>query len=264
MVETIEVVKHNPFVIAGVAVMGLATGAFVGYKLAMKHLEPKYAEIADREIAEAKLMYSRLNKEGFESPTMAVKKLIPDDEPEAQEALAKYQGSKVEMEVVNDGVLVRRKVETEVEHRVTAEPAQTVKKNLFDEPQPKVKYEGWDYETEIARRNADQPYVITQDEYMENKADWEQIEVTYFEGDDVLMDDSEGIISDVDGTVGLANLNRFGHGSGEEHIVYIANEKSKVLWEVSRSQGKYAVEVLGLDDDDDEDPQPKRKRRLGD
>lgn len=262
--EALVKYKNDPLVLAGVAIIGLSTGALIGYRLAKKYLEPKYAALADEEIKAAKILYSHLNKEGFESPTVAVNKLIPDDYPEAQAAMLKYQGQDVHLTVVEDGVIVSaRKDQTEslVEETQQDEPE---RHNLFDQEPPEVKYPGWDYETEVARRTDDKPFIVTQEEYFENSDELDCIHVTYYEGDEVLADESDGIIGDIEGTVGGGNLEKFGFGSGEDHLVYIFNKKAGMGFEVARSQNKYAVEVLGLDDDEITERMPRRGRRLGD
>jgi len=267
-IEALPKYKNDPIVLAGIAIIGLTTGAYFGYLLAKRQLEPKYAAIADEEIAQAKVMYARLNKEGFESPTVAVEKLIPNDEPEAQAALKRYQGQDVHVTVVEDGVLVSRKRENELKDRIADKPAPKTS-NIFDQPVETPKEDGWDYQQELARRTDEKPYVVTQEEYFENAPNLEQVSVTYFEGDQVLADEADGVISDIDGTVGETNLHRFGHGSDEEHIVYVFNKKAGMAFEVARSTGKYSVEVIGMDEDDEDDVEtveriPKRRQRLGD
>lgn len=264
VVETVEIIKNDPVVIAGAALIGVSMGALIGYRLAKKYLEPKYAALADEEIAKAKILYSHLNKEGFESPTVAVSKLIPDDYPEAQEAMARYQGKDVHLTVVEDGIVVSARLdqtENLIEDGIVTPPE---RRNLFDEDEPDLKYPGWDYEDELARRSDSEPYVVTQEEYFENEPNLETIHVTWYEGDEVLADDSDGLIGDIEGTVGRANLEKFGLASGEPHLVYVFNKKAGMGFEIARSEGKYAVLVMGFDDDEITERMPRRGRRLGD
>lgn len=258
--EPTVIIKHDPLIIAGAAIIGLSVGALVGYRLAKKYLEPKYAAIAEEEIHQARVLYAHRTKDGMDTPTVAVNKLIPDDHPEAQAALAKYQGKDVHVTVVPDGVEISARVDQPEAPRV---------QNVFEQPAAAVKHEGWDYETELARRTNDKPFIVTQEEYLENADELECITVTYYEGDDVLADESDGIISDIDGNVGRANLKKFGHGSGEEHIVYVFNKKSGLGYEILRNEGRYSSVVLGMDevDDDEDEPterMPRRGRRLSD
>lgn len=263
-VQAVIEYKTDPFIVAGAAIIGLSVGAFVGYRLAKRYLEPKYAAIAEDEIRTAKAMYAHINKDGFESPTIAVDKLIPDTSPEAQAAMRKYQGKDVHVTVVEDGVLVSRR-EDQTENLVEPEPTPEPKQeNVFTAPAPIISHPGWDHDVEVSRRSKNRPYVVTQEEYFENDLNLECISVTYYEGDEVLSDSSDGIISDIDGTIGKENLQRFGVGSNEEHIVYVFNEKAGMGFEVARSEGRYAVEVLGFDDEDASERMPRRGRRLGD
>lgn len=263
VVETVEVIKHDPLIIVGAALIGISTGALIGYRLAKKYLEPKYAAMAEEEIQQARILYAHRSKEGMDTPSVAVNKLIPDDYPDAQAAMLKYQGQDVHLTVVEDGVIVSaRKAEVE---EVPAEPEPAETRNLFEEEVVALpQYEGWDYETELARRTNANPFIVTKDEFFENEGDLETMQVTYYEGDEVLEDGSGGIIGDIDGTVGKSNLKRFGHGSGEEHLVYIFNKKAGLAFEVARNEGRYAVQVLGFDDDEIVERMPRRGRRLTD
>lgn len=261
--EEVVKYKNDPIILAGVAVIGLSVGALVGYRLAKKYLEPKYAALADEEIKQAKILYAHLGKEGYDSPSVAVEKLIPDDEPEAQAALRKYQGRDIHLTVVSDGILKSERVDQT--ENIVGTPKEPETQNVFEHQDPIVdKYPGWDYDTEVARRTDSRPFVVTQEEYFENDAQLECISVTYYEGDEVLADGSDGIISDIDGTVGKENLLRFGVGSDEEHLVYIFNKKAGMGFEVARSHGKYAIEVLGFDDEETTQPMPRRGRRFED
>jgi hypothetical protein len=92
------------------------------------------------------------------------------------------------------------------------------------------------------------PYIITAEAFLENEADYEQITLTYYEGDSVLTDQTDEVM-DTEWTVrhtGFENLTKFGQLSGDENVVYICCEEEKKLFEVARSTGKYAVEVVGL------------------
>lgn len=256
--------KTDPLLIAGAALIGLSTGAFIGYRLAKRYLEPKYAALAEEEIQQAKILYAHRTKDGMDTPSVAVNKLIPDDHPEAQAAMLKYQGKDVHLTVVEDGVIVSARVPEDLEFK--EEPAAPVRNNLFEETsaEPTYSYEGWDYETELARRTDANPFIVTQEEFFENEDNLEVIQATYYEGDDVLEDGSGGIIGDIQGTVGKDNLKKFGHGSGEEHIVYIFNKKAGLAFEISRHEGRYAVVVLGFDDEETQERMPRRGRKFMD
>lgn len=265
--------KNDPLILAGVALIGLTTGAFVGYRLAKRYLEPKYAALADEEIKAAKVLYGHLHKDDYESPSVAVEKLIPDSAPEAQAAMRKYQGQDVHILVEEDALVVTHRVD-QTENVVEETPAdpeprtETHFKNVFDQQEEPVndgpQYEGWDYDTELARRTDSKPFVVTKEEFFENEFNLEVMNVTYYTDDEVLADQSDGIIDAIDSNVGWDNLKKFGVASGEEHIVYIFNKKAGLAFEVARHQGKYSVDVMGFDDDETTERMPRRGRRLGD
>jgi hypothetical protein len=261
IVETVEVIKHDPLIIAGAALIGLSTGALIGYRLAKRYLEPKYAALAEEEIQQARILYAHRTKDG-DSPSVVVNKLIPDEYPDAQQAMAKYQGKDVHLTVVEDGVIVSARLPEDLELKEPLKAPEA--RNVFEEAEPVIKYEGWDYESELARRTDANPFIVTQDEFFENDDNLEVIQCTYYEGDDVLEDGSGGIIGDIAGTVGRDNLKKFGHGSGEEHVVYIFNKKAGLAFEVSRHEGRYAVEVLGFDDEETQERMPRRGRKFMD
>ena len=131
----------------------------------------------------------------------------------------------------------------------TQEPVQETQ-NIFSNPHPDIETPAWDYAREIKARADKDIFIVHRDEYMENAWQFDQITLTYFEGDDVLSNERDEIIKDQDETVGLENLAKFGHGSNDDNIVYICNKHRAVLIEVVHSNGRYATEVLGFSEDD--------------
>jgi hypothetical protein len=81
---------------------------------------------------------------------------------------------------------------------------------------------------------------------MESEPGYQQVTITFFEGDDVLSDERDQVIEDIEETVGVENLKQFGHGSKDPKIVYIRNDRLELDFEVVQSQNKYVEEVLGF------------------
>lgn len=102
----------------------------------------------------------------------------------------------------------------------------------------------WDYEAELSTRFADIPYVIHKDEFYADEMGYGQTTLTYYEGDDILVDEKEIPIHNHSGVVGEALM--FGHGSGDKNVVYIRNERLGGDYEILRDTSSYEVEVLGL------------------
>jgi len=102
----------------------------------------------------------------------------------------------------------------------------------------------WDEETELSGRSPEEPYIIHRDEYFAQESGNTQKTLTYYAGDEILVDESDTPIYNY--TVVVGEL-RFGHGSEDPNIVYIRNEKLNGEYEVIRDSGHYSVEVLGAE-----------------
>lgn len=237
--DTLDAIENgtNDSHLAQLVVVGVLAGLIGGvaaYFVADKRLKTKYEQIAAKEIAEAKEFYSALNKkDDFSTPEKAVGKLIPGQtEEEALDSLRSYQG------------------EDEEESEESDEEAEEVEDediNVFFEHSVD---ENFIIEDEMMNRTPGVPYVISEQEFMENENEFSQVTITYYEGDGTLADDRDQEIPFADPIVGEENLQRFGHGSGDDRIVYIRNERLSSDFEVIRSDGKYAHEVLGLEHSD--------------
>jgi hypothetical protein len=132
---------------------------------------------------------------------------------------------------------------------VKAEPET---RNVFRERQKEAARTApfeWVQEDEERKRSSDQPYVIARDEvYTAVNDGFSEESLTYYAEDDVLCNEREEVIdpADRDRLVGDANLDRFGHGSGDPAIVYIRNDGLDILYEIVRSPNSFAEEVHGI------------------
>ena len=105
----------------------------------------------------------------------------------------------------------------------------------------------WNYEDELSIRTADQPYVISVDEFVADEAGCDQATVTYYQGDDIMADEFDVPMYGFNEMMGPL---KFGHGSNDSGVVYIRNEKLGLEWEVLLHNGRFDVEVLGNDVED--------------
>lgn len=239
--KVITITKNNPFFIAGALLVGFGVGALVAYKLTQKKLTAEFDAELTEQIEATKVFYSRSAKTGdFETPESAVQALVPE---EVAELVSSYQGREAKVpynkpEEIVELVDPRPPVEVVVEEV-------TVTKNVFVENRDDPR--DWDYNLEIADReaNPDQPYVISYEEFHENPNGNEQSSLSYYEEDDVLADERDQPVESTDYTVGDDNLQRFGHGSRDRHVVFVRNEKLGMDFEITRSSGSYQMEVLG-------------------
>lgn len=234
--------------------MSLVVGSVAGYFFARKNLEQQYDESVKREIAEAKRFYSTLyKKDEFKTPESAVEHLLPKNTmPEAARALLSYQGEDNEEmpeEDPNEEIVYERAkpfTEDELTPDEMTDEFEIVR-NVFEEAKSRTSLGiDFDYEAEVRARTEEAPYVISQEEFMEGEPGYNQVSHTYFAGDGVLVDEKEQPINESDMTVGDDNLVRFGHRSNDNNIVYVRNDALELDFEILRSEGKYAEEVLGF------------------
>ena len=67
---------------------------------------------------------------------------------------------------------------------------------------------------------------------------YDQICLTYYEGDDTLVEDMSGEILDIDETIGSAALGRF--GEHKVNTVFVRNERLGADYEVVRENASYS------------------------
>jgi hypothetical protein len=212
--------NRNLITLGAAVIASAAGGAVGGYFFAKRQLETKYADLASMEIDQARVHYARLYKrDEFMSPAKAVEVLIPEgDDPKvnaAADALTAYQGAPAE----------------------TKEEAKVVVNNIFaNGPAIPVVVD------------EDEPHLIPEEEYLANETGYEQYSMTYYLGDGVLADDRDQPVEGdkLDETVGDNNLTHFQNLPENEHIIYVRNNKLRAEFEISKSDGNYAEEVLGL------------------
>lgn len=228
--------------IVGVATfVGLCVGSEISFVWAKKRYKKIYFDIANEEIAKSKVYYSEL----YKKERLAT--------PQALLDLRKAQTDSVDVLDPNE--------ELPVEAPAVEIQSVTNIVNIFESPERVV--DVFNYREEVKSRTPDRPYVISKDEFFENEKEFEQISITWFDEDEVLVDRRDEPISDVDGMIGKDNI-RFGFGSQDPNLVYIRNETIGADFEVSLSQGKYTKEVLGFDDAIEHGERRGKSRRFRD
>lgn len=220
---------------------GVVVGAGVGYLWTRRRLETKYNQFAEEEISAMREHFHKKAVAGEDKPDL-----------DALVGGLGYAPPVVERDQVVPGQEAVVKVKPEVLE--DDQPVEgLIKQNVFEQA-AEIK-DDWDYEMETASRSHDVPYVIHADERRESG--YTETTLTYYAGDDVLCDEQDKVINDQDGTVGVANLDRFGHGSGDPEIVYVRNDALAIEVEIVRSDKTYAEEVHGLSHSN-----PARRRRV--
>lgn len=231
------------FKLIATALVAGTAGAVGGFFLCKKLLKENYEDIAAQETEEAKEFYKRLyapkaspeKVSGVEIGPLETAPFRSEGLQEAVDAMEQYAPEPVERTTV-----------------------QNIFTNQGDEAD--VIEDVWDIETELRMRTEDAPFIISEEEFLQGEKNYEQAPVTYWENDETLVDERDQMIPDKDEKVGDHNLAKFGHGSGDPNKLYVRNDVLEVDFEIARSFGSYAREVLGFEHSDDE-PRSRRRRR---
>lgn len=296
--ETIEALDHfnnlngttraqQIIVLGATALVAGGAAALITYKVVNRRLQAKYDMMLEEEMEKARVFLHeqalKVDKAGeYEDPTEMLRRMVEGGYvPNSEEAaLLADEPEEVVVDVDNDGVTPTAGVkdytalytatgetieDLKAGEKVTEvlEEVKVVTKTVFEKaPEPTVVDE-WDILNE--ERMADgKPYVISDEDYLENEDEWEQTSLIYFAEDDTLVDDTEITVEDPEGVVGEINLKRFGWKSGDVKIVYVKQPEYRNMFEIIYSDGSYAKEVLGLQHSDEVFEPRRRRPRRGD
>jgi hypothetical protein len=238
------ITKVDPkYVVLGGAVAGsLLLGGGAGYLVAVKRLNKQYDERLIQELQETK-EFIQFTMDEDEKDKQATPENINLNEyttglEQAARSVVNYAG----VESNDDEIAKALETLDRMVKDSTDEAVVVVEDvNVFD-----MDVTVWDLDKEMAQRDPLQPYIISEDEFMQNDPEHEQVQVTYYQGDDILSDAKDEPIPDVNGTVGEDNLTRFGHGSDNANMVFVRNEVMATDFEIERSFGNFAEEVHGI------------------
>jgi hypothetical protein len=216
---------------AGAAVVGAGIGFVVGFKLTEKRLAAEFEKRLEDETSGMREFYQTVRKP-YASPEEAVKDLIPETNTDPRTS-----GNRVQYNKLTAG----DKPLPEPMPVVTAGESGVVVENVFDREGPRI---------------------ITQDEFMANEPEHEQITLTYYEKSDQVCGESDEPIDNSDIVIGLEFKTNFGKDSSDPNVVHIRNDKLHMDFEVLHSEGSYEEEVLGVQEDSTVPPH-KRVRLEG-
>lgn len=232
-----NVIHHGAFVPVVTGISTFAAGLGLGYFLGRRQME-------------------RVEEESFVEDLVFE---IEVDDSKAQEAFERAKAAFTKPEVVEDiqipppVVIDAEDIEKKVDGFLTE--IFTPKDDGPEDEEPKVitsnvfagNDEDWDYAEEKAKRSDRAPYILHRDEFYaeENVHDgYSQVTLTYYAGDNVLVDEDDSPVMNYGGVVGEM---KFGHGSGDPNVVYIRNDVRNAEYEIVKDPGLFSVEVLGLE-----------------
>lgn len=211
--------------VVGAASFGV--GVFAGYKVAERRLGEQFEKRLEEETRGMKEFYTQTPTQKYSTPEEAVADLVVAEA--AKVAITEYQGG----EKVAYHKIVKSEVQPDTDQVVerVAEVVEETMTNVFDR-----------------RQNPDQPYMISQENYMQGVSTYNQVTLTYYEVDDKLTDERDDLIDEVESTVGLDWKVNFGWESSDENTVHVRNEKLRMDFEIVKDERSYQSQVLGEED----------------
>lgn len=198
--------------------LGALTGSLFVYKI----VEDKYSKIAEEEIANM--------KEYYESTI----DIIEEDSIEAQRNIVKDFTEKQKINYSNIANNYYR-----------PSPEEIVREKRYNSDEEDEDEDEKSYGPTEDEQDEEIPYIITLNEFSDEKLHFDKITLTYYEDDDTLADEQEEVIPDPVSVVGEEALFAFGDGVDPD-IVYVRNHKLGSDYEVVRVRESYAESVLGI------------------
>lgn len=216
------IVKHPAFAPAISGVVSLGVGLAVGYLLGRRREAERY-ELPEDVIDVSKLRAERERKETYGDGTA-----IEDDDPKITEEVKRAM-----MQVDENITITIAPAEDE--------PNEPVRRTIFAQDSS-----DWNMANELVSRYAGMPYVLHHDEFYEENEDFDYPQYTYtwFEGDEIMVDQEDEIVPNWEEIVGPL---KFGHGAKDPNVFHIRNEKRKIEVEIVRSTDYYARAIQGLE-----------------
>ena len=175
------------------------------------------------------------------------------EEVEEKKKLAESVAEIVEEDLAHQDIVIDRSEHPSVRSYTIPAPEPDPEMAILHDlvsifPNIEEQEDDWDWQAELEVRTPDAPYVIHRTEYEavtdDDGISYSKSTLTYYQGDDVLVDDQDVPIYNYEKT---ASPLTFGKGSQDPSIVYIRNERLEADYEVLLDHGHYAVEVLGAE-----------------
>lgn len=189
--------------------VGAATGAYV-----TKHiLEARFENILNEEVRQTREYYTTLSKRDMPSPT---------DHP----GLADAQKDLYER-LVEDKYKGKRSEEAPEEKPPVP--------SWITEPVPQISEE-----EEQESRNRAWGTLISEEEFYENEHDWTTVEVSYYAGDEVCVEEPDRVWNSPGEHLGDSWESFLSLLDPEETDIYIRNEINEILYHISLDLGSYA------------------------
>lgn len=247
-----------------------ATGVGIGYGVGYFLTKRKYEKLINSEIESVKEAYGRLMMQNaYATPEEAYEALVEPDEENPAE-----QESQV-VEIIEEGgyfshtpdedtipvkshldevkeSVVRRGKTAIVEREMAIQEEKPSPQNLWEKvnrPSPKgaATPDVDEDEDALPEPDPDHPYVVAEEDWSNSSPyDDNKVTLTYFEGDDTLIDERDTLVNNQEEVVGEANLLKFGLGTSDPNAVYVRNDKLEMDIEIIKDPRTYQEVVLNV------------------
>lgn len=179
-----------------------AVGAAVGVGGSFIYFKKKYKSEADEEINEVRKYY----QEKFDKEKARIDKL-EEESNKIDKAIKEYE--KIDTKKVK---VKYNKVEEDKEEEIVKAEAESPEE---DEPT--------------------KPYLITEEEFLNDKNDYDKISLTYYMFDDTLADESDEMI-DIEENISTDIYNQI---AGSDEDLYVRNNTLQTDFEIMRVEGSF-------------------------
>lgn len=213
-----------------VAFLAFVVGAAAGATVAVLVVRQKYIDLAEEEIQSVKDMYEARVQEA------------EDDEECMRAEFDEIQAKHAER--------VEAEKKKEYEKKVAKVGYRTNYSGISDSSDPAERLGPSEAAgAHVVGRGVSkkEPYVISIDDFHNTKNYFDKITLSYYDGDNTMIDDKEDLVEDVHALVGDNFV--FGELSEDPDVVYIRNEKMTTDFEIARIKGSYS-ELIGMSSSD--------------
>jgi hypothetical protein len=235
-----SVIQNKAFIPVVTGVSSFAVGVGMGYFLGRRKVDVEEMPAIDEDEIKKKIDAAFENmKNSFDEPVVIPEHVIEGEVTVEEDDIHVPPRVVIPAERIEKVDDFLQEVLTSKDD-VPEEPA-VIAKNVFAGND-----ETWNYEEEKAKRTTTEPYLLHKDEfYAEENADkgYSQVTLTYYAGDDILVDEDQSPIYNHGGIIGEL---KFGHGSGDPNVFYVRNDVRNAEYEIVFDEGSYSEEVLGI------------------
>lgn len=220
----------------GQAVVLVVGGVLIGAGVTTLVLKKHYQKVADEEIASVKAAYKKKEKSFYESG-------VTQEDIDNAHVIITEIPDVVDLpnEEVPDRVAYHKMtaLANDLGYSTVEEAELYAKREVLTEKE--------DHQFQGIRplTGDNDPYIISVDQFMANEEEFDQITLTYYEGDQQLVDDAETLVDDVATKIGYGHLKQFGKMSGNGDTVYVRNLEQKADYEIIRDYRSYGKDMMG-------------------